>query len=271
MSYCDGCDQGGDCARDFRLEIPNGITDAVLVEHLRALMPIVVEETVDLLNCYDRPVLGVVDALKGFCKPGCGPLAPPAPDAVIDKTIEQIIWLANSFRLRELSIIVWRDCHSKLRLEPPFPLHCEDGTEEAELVERLTWLELFAGLIVNKQCIDGWVGAERLEDGSLLKSEVFEFLLKNRTDAVVVSGFCTDLCDMQLVLPLLSARNSGLLPDLKDVIVFVPGCATYDLPLKAARGSGLSDTAAHPREALHHIGLYLMQHSGARLVRSIKV
>jgi hypothetical protein len=50
---------------------------------------------------------------------------------------------------------------------------------------------------------------------------------------------------------------------LREIVVYEPGCATYDLPLATTRSLGLPDTAAHPQAVAHHIGLYLMQASGA--------
>ena len=37
---------------------------------------------------------------------------------------------------------------------------------------------------------------------------------------------------------MLSVRNHGLTPTLKDVVVYEPGCSTYDLPLAATEGAG---------------------------------
>jgi hypothetical protein len=53
--------------------------------------------------------------------------------------------------------------------------------------------------------------------------------------------------------------------DLEDIVVYEPACATYDLPLAVARDLGLTDTAAHPQQPAHHIGLYVMASRGALL------
>ena len=75
-------------------------------------------------------------------------------------------------------------------------------------------------------------------------------------------GICTDICVADFVGTLLSARNHGLMPTLKDVVVLEPACATYDLP-RAAAELGLPETAAHPQAATHHLGLYIMASRGA--------
>ena len=55
------------------------------------------------------------------------------------------------------------------------------------------------------------------------------------------------------------------MPTLKNVVVFEPGCATYDLPADSVRELGLPETAAHPQAPAHHIGLYTMAARGAVL------
>ena len=70
-------------------------------------------------------------------------------------------------------------------------------------------------------------------------------------------------------LTLLSARNHGLMPTLKVVVVLEPACATYDLPLETARSLGLPDTAAHPQAQTHHMGLYFMASRGAVIAREL--
>ena len=82
---------------------------------------------------------------------------------------------------------------------------------------------------------------------------------------MLVVGICTDICVMDFVLTLLSARNHGMAGDLEDIVVYEPACATYDLPLAVARDLGLPDTAAHPQQPAHHVGLYLMASRGAVL------
>ena len=47
--------------------------------------------------------------------------------------------------------------------------------------------------------------------------------------------------------------------------MYEPACATYDLPLDVARDLGLPETAAHPQQSAHHIGLYVMASRGAVL------
>jgi hypothetical protein len=76
---------------------------------------------------------------------------------------------------------------------------------------------------------------------------------------------------MDFVLTTLSARNHGMMPSLKDISVYATGCATYGLPREVAVGLGLPETAAHPQEETHYLGLYFMASRGAELVDSVEV
>ena len=60
-------------------------------------------------------------------------------------------------------------------------------------------------------------------------------------------GICTDICVMDFVLTLLSARNHGLLGVLENVYVDASACATYDLPRKEAETLGRGAQSAHPQ------------------------
>lgn len=62
---------------------------------------------------------------------------------------------------------------------------------------------------------------------------------------IVVVGICTDICVLDLVVTMLSARNHGVLPPLEEVVVYSEGCATYDLPAEVAQG--IDGALAHPQ------------------------
>lgn len=64
---------------------------------------------------------------------------------------------------------------------------------------------------------------------------------------LLVVGICTDICVMDFVLTVLSARNHRVLSPVRDVVVLVPACATYDLPRRTAEQLGRGATAAHPQ------------------------
>lgn len=228
------------------------------VEALRRTFPVA-------LAAYDpakqRTGLIIIDEVNGFASVGCGPLAPPAPDARVTRMIAETDALARRFAGAGWPVAASLDSHDPDRPEPPYPPHCLKGTGDDELVPALKWLEEQPGAtLIAKDCINLFVGA--MQDGRNL---LLDWIDGNRLESVVTVGICTDICVMDFVLTLLSARNHGLTPTLRDVVVYEPGCATYDLPLEVARSLGLPDTAAHPQAEAHHMGLYFMASRGAVL------
>ncbi|MDP7615067.1 MAG: isochorismatase family protein, partial [SAR324 cluster bacterium] len=151
---------------------------------------------------------------------------------------------------------------------PPYPPHCERGTGEEDLVPELKWLENDPhATLVRKDCINGFIGAFQ-PDGS---NTIVDWVMKNQVINVLVVGICTDICVMDFALTLLSARNHGMLPSLKEVHVYDKGCSTYDLPRKIVEEIGLPSSASHPQGITHYMGLYFMASRGAQLVSSINL
>lgn len=211
--------------------------------------------------------LVVVDEVNGFATVGCGPLAPAGPDVRIDQMISQTDRLARNFADHGKPILLFLDSHAPGKPEPPYPAHCEIGSGEENLVPALAWLESDAhATLLRKDCINGFVGAIDPVNG---RNAVVDWVVGHSLDSVLVVGICTDICVMDFVLTLLSARNHGLMPSLADIVVFEPGCATYDLPRAAVDALGLPATASHPRALTHHMGLYLMASRGALLASTV--
>jgi len=227
-------------------------------------LPVVVNYEYRINHCV-QAALVVVDEINAFCVPGHGPLAPRREDSAIDRMIDLTDILAKGFYNHCWPIIVPKDCHDGI--EFPWPFHAQRGTADAELVPRLKWLDQVADLIIEKDCVNTWIGAEvpwlagvcdhcGASFSTATTNSLRKFLIKRNIKTLVVVGICTDICVMQLVLSILSARNNGLLPDFRDVVVVPKACATYEAP-------------GHSRKLMHHIGLYLMQQSGAILADNI--
>ncbi len=212
------------------------------------------------------PGLVIVDEINGFATVGAGNLAPPVPNEQVSRMVAETDRLARGFADAGRPLFAFLDTHEPGKPEPPYPPHCEAGTGEENLVPELQWLmDSPAATLVRKDCINGFVGAIR-PDGS---NAVVDWVNSHRLDILVAVGICTDICVMDFVLTLLSARNHGLMPSLKDIVVYEPGCATYDLPGEVAAGLGLPPTAAHPQAATHHLGLYFMASRGAILAAEL--
>jgi nicotinamidase-related amidase len=218
--------------------------------------------------------LVIVDEVNGFCTVGAGNLAPPAPDAQIARMVEQTDRLARRFADEKRAILAFLDTHQSGKPEPPYPPHCERGTGEENLVPELDWLEdCGCATLIRKDCINGFVGGiEASFVGGAHgqhHNKVVDWINNHRLDSVITVGICTDICVMDFVLTLLSARNHGLMPTLEDIVVYEPGTATYDLPRAAAEQQGLPPTAAHPKAETHHMGLYFMASRGALLASEL--
>ena len=242
-----------------------------LMELLRAELPVRLES----YGLDGRtPGLVIVDEVNGFCTVGAGSMAPPAPDDAIARMVAETDRLARRFAERRQAILAFLDTHQSGRPEHPYPAHCVSGTGEEMLVPELAWLEDCPhATLVRKDCINGFVGAiEAAYHGKHGQhhNRLVDWINAHRLDSLVVTGICTDICVMDLVLTLLSARNHNMMPTLTDVVVYEPATATYDLPRSAAEEQGLPPTAAHGRPATHHMGLYFMAARGAILASSLE-
>lgn len=237
----------------------------VTLEALRHHMP-VRPACADLRQ--GRVGLVIIDVVVGFTTRG----ALSDPDSMTPM-VEAIDALCRDLMARlgdRLSIFVFRDHHGPDQLEPPYPPHCQEGTGEEELDERLRWLESRPEVMLfDKDCINGLVGAlEPVSGGSddapHYRNHFTEWVAREQLDQLLVVGDCTDICDLDFVVAVLSARNHGLLGESRrelPVQVYEPACATYHLP--DPESLGLPVTARHDRPLTHHAALYFMQSRGA--------
>ena len=138
----------------------------------------------------------------------------------------------------------------------------------------LAWLQDDPDVtLLRKDCVSGFVGAiEAVHHGQhgTSHNRAVDWVNAHRLEAVLVAGLGTDVCVMELVLALLSARAHGMMPTLREVIVVEPATATYDLPLATARELGLPASAAHPEQPTHHLGLYVMASRGALIAAEVE-
>lgn len=218
--------------------------------------------------------LVIVDAVNGFCTVGAGPLAPARPDEQIEAMIRETVALAHRFSERRWPILAFLDTHEPGKPEPPYPPHCERGTGQEDLIPPLAWLADDPDVtLIRKDCINGFVGAvEPVHHGvhGTSRNRVCDWVNAHRLTGVVVVGICSDICVMDFVLTMLSARNHGCMPTLRDVVVLEPATATYHLPRHVAGELGLHETAAHPQPPTHHVSLYFMASRGAVLASGVR-
>lgn len=211
--------------------------------------------------------LVIVDIINGFAKVGAGALAPTEPNQQIAQMISESDKLAQYFVEKKLPILFFQDTHEPGKLEPPYPPHCEIGTGEEDIVDQLKWLEKTdICTFIKKDCINGFVGSIDKKNN---KNLITDWCDQEEIEQLIVVGICTDICVMDFVLTMLSARNHSLTTFVKDIIVFEPGCATYNLPYEVVEQFSLPETAHHPQEEAHHMGLYFMASRGAILANQI--
>ena len=212
--------------------------------------------------------LVIVDIVNGFATVGAGNLAPPAENPQVTQMVAESDRLARGFADQRWPILAFLDTHEPGKPEPPYPPHCEAGTGEEELVPALKWLEAAAqATLVRKDCINGFVGAI----GASGENAVVDWANANEIENLLVVGICTDICVMDFVLTMLSARNHGLTQRCEEIYVYDDGCATYDLPKTVASSLGLPETASHPQDLTHHMGLYFMAARGARIANTVEI
>lgn len=237
-------------------------TDETILNHLKVEIP--VDEESLLLNPDSSVGLVIIDVVNGFCTVGSGNMAPTKPSEQISKMVEESARLAREFCDRKWPVFAFLDTHHPDVPEIPYPPHCIIGTQEAELVPALQWLESEDCVtLMRKDCIDGFVGSME-KDGS---NKFVDWVKEKQIKVIVVVGICTDICVFDFVATVLSARNHSVLPPLEDVIVYSRGCATYDLPLNVAKN--IKGAQAHPQEMMHHVGLYMAKGRGAKVVSEV--
>lgn len=210
----------------------------------------------------------IVDIVNGFATVGAGALAPPVQNKQIDQMVEQSNQLAKEFLDSQKPVALFLDTHEPGKPEPPYPPHCEKGTGEEELVPALKWLENEKNAtLIKKDCINGFVGSI---ENTTNQNHVVNWCKSNQLETLIVVGICTDICVMDFVLTMLSARNHEMVPGLKDIVVYEPGCATYDLPKPVVSELKLPKTATHPQYVTHHLGLYFMASRGAIIASKLQ-
>jgi nicotinamidase-related amidase len=238
----------------------------LLLQQLQVAMPVSFESVVLPSSPHKHVGLVVVDEVNGFCTVGAGNLAPQQQNEQVAQMVEETVQMAKAFSSRGWPILALLDTHEEHKPEPPYPPHCIRGTGEENLIPELKWLESDPNaLLLRKDCIDGFIGGIQ-DDGS---NTIVDWIKENQIHQVLVVGICTDICVLDFVTTLLSARNHGILDPLKEVLVYSEACSTYDLPTHVA--ITINGAIAHPQKVMHYIGLYFAKARGARIVDKVSL
>lgn len=176
-----------------------------------------------------------VDMVNGFVKKGA------MADPYIEHIIPEHIKLMKQIREQEEAIVIIKDTHKeKCREFNRYPVHCVEGTEEAQLVDELKEFEQEA-LVYEKNSTSTMYAPNFLEDIEKMEN------LKE----VIIVGCCTDICILNLTIPL---QNYFDQKD-REIKITVPKNAveTYDAP-------------NHNREHYNEIAFELMKQAGINLI-----
>jgi len=176
-----------------------------------------------------------VDMVNGFVKKGA------MADKYIEHIIPEQIRLMEQMNNEKEAIIIIKDCHKENCMEfKKYPKHCIENTEESELVEELKNFEKDA-LIYKKNSTSTMYAPNFLEDISKMDN------LKE----VVIVGCCTDICVLNLAIPLQNYFDQND----KEIKIIVPKNAveTYNSP-------------EHNREEYNEISFKLMKQAGINVI-----
>lgn len=186
-----------------------------------------------------KELLIVVDMINGFVKEGA------LADPYINHIVEGLQELIESYNKKDSAVAFIRDAHKKNSAEfKKFPIHCLEGTFESEIIDELKQYskEAFEYLKNSRSTM--------YAKGFLSDLEKMEALKR-----VVITGCCTDLCVLDLAIPLVNyfdAMNKDI-----EVVVPIDLVETYDAP-------------GHNREEYSDMAFKLMRQEGVKLERSLK-
>ena len=179
-------------------------------------------------------LLIVVDMINGFIKEG------NMSDETINHITPNIIKLIEYIIKKNEGLAFVKDTHHKNSLEfIKFPVHCLIDTSESQLIEELMPYEQY-GISYEKNSTSTMFAKNFMNDIDKMK----------KLRKVIVTGCCTDICVMNLVIPLINYFDEQ--DRNVDVIVQQNAVETYNSP-------------NHNREEYNQISLKLMKQAGVKI------
>jgi len=179
-----------------------------------------------------------VDMVNGFVREGA------MADKYIEHIIPEHIKLMEAVKGEDEIIAIIKDTHkADCREFKRYPVHCVEGTTEAELVDELKKFEENA--LVYEKNATSTIYAENF------LTNIDEMI---NLQEVIIIGCCTDICVLNLAIPL---QNYFDQKD-RDILITIPKNAveTYDAP-------------NHNREKYNKIAFELMEQAGINLVETL--
>lgn len=181
----------------------------------------------------------VVDMVNGFIREGA------MKDNYIERIIPKIEELIKKFNKEDEGIIFIKDTHEKDALEfKKFPKHCVKNSTEADLVNELKKYESNS-LVYEKNSTSAIFAPYFMEDISKME----------KLKEVFITGCCTDICVMNLAVPLVNYFDQ----ENKDVkvMVFEDATETFEAP-------------NHNRDEYNEMAYKFMEQAGVQIVKKYK-
>ncbi len=184
-----------------------------------------------------KKILIVVDMVNGFVREGV------MSSQNVEHIVEEVERLVKKFTEEDDKQVVFvKDTHEPDAREfKRYPVHCMKGTSEAENIDELKKYEKMA-LIHEKN------STSAIFPGSLLE----EIDKMKKLEEVVITGCCTDICVINLAIPLQNYFDQVN----RDIQITVPKNAveTYDAP-------------NHNAEEWNNMAFKFMDQAGIKLVK----
>lgn len=185
------------------------------------------------MNNNIEKILIIVDMINGFVKEG----------AMSDSYVEHIVPdLLEAIKKYQDGIIFIKDSHEKDSIEfKSYPVHCLKGSREAELIDELKIYEDKALFVYEKNSTSAIFAENFLLDLDKLEN------LKE----VVIAGCCTDICVLNLALPLKNYFDQKN----RNVQIIVPKNLVETF-----------NSEIHNRDEYNEIAFKLLKQSGIKVI-----
>ena len=183
-----------------------------------------------------KRLLVIVDMVNGFVRKGA------MSDLYIEHIIPEQLRLIKEFLENDEGVMFIKDSHKEGCSEfTKFPVHCLESTFESELIKEFIPYEKDS-LVYKKNSTSAIFANGFIDDISKMRA----------LREVIVTGCCTDICVMNLAIPLQNLFDE----ENKKVDIIVPKNAveTYDAP-------------NHNRDEYSDMAFKFMKQAGIKLVK----
>lgn len=187
-------------------------------------------------------LLLVVDMVNGFVVEG--PMADSYIQTIVPPIRREMIKFIKD---NKKAVAIVKEDHDDNSIEfKSYPEHCKRKTKEAEIVDGLKDLEKYCQVFLKNSTSAIWA------PGFM---EMIKQLIKNHNfKRVIITGCCTDICIMNLAIPLKMFFNQFNI----DVEVMIPENAveTFNIP------------GVHERKHWNEMAIQMMKQAGIKIYNS---